>query len=170
MIFVFGGILLITGIRLLIQKETEVHPERNPVVRLFQRFVPLTAVQRFTALQSGEVDLLSRNTTWSMSRETDYALNFAAVSYYDGQGFMLRRQDARMRRVIESTFDGLIVTDAAGDRVPEAPLAARLQGRTRCNKIVVFEGADRHIGQLMDLKIERVGSFTLYGDPAILNL
>ncbi|HEX6903149.1 MAG TPA: TerC family protein [Thermoanaerobaculia bacterium] len=42
LIFVFGGILLVTGIRLLVQKETEVHPERNPVVRLFQRFVPLT--------------------------------------------------------------------------------------------------------------------------------
>ncbi len=53
---------------------------------------------------------------------------------------------------------------------PSRRNAARLQGRTRCNKIVVFEGADRHIGQLMDLKIERVGSFTLYGDPAIVNL
>jgi tRNA-2-methylthio-N6-dimethylallyladenosine synthase len=48
--------------------------------------------------------------------------------------------------------------------------AARLEGRTRCNKIVVFGGTDRHIGALMDLKIERVGSFTLYGDPAIVNL
>lgn len=47
---------------------------------------------------------------------------------------------------------------------------SRLEGRTRCNKIVVFEGDDRHIGQLMDLKIERVGSFTLYGNPAIVNL
>jgi tRNA-2-methylthio-N6-dimethylallyladenosine synthase len=46
----------------------------------------------------------------------------------------------------------------------------RLEGRTRCNKIVVFEGSDRHIGQLMDLKIQRVGSFTLYGDPAIVNM
>ncbi len=46
----------------------------------------------------------------------------------------------------------------------------RLTGRTRCNKIVVFEGADRHLGQLMDLRITRTGSFTLYGDPAILNL
>ena len=53
---------------------------------------------------------------------------------------------------------------------PSRRNAARLQGRTRCNKIVVFEGSERHIGQLMDLKIERVGSFTLYGDPAILNL
>ena len=48
--------------------------------------------------------------------------------------------------------------------------AARLEGRTRCNKIVVFEGSARHIGQLMDLKIPRVGAFTLYGDPAIVNL
>lgn len=47
---------------------------------------------------------------------------------------------------------------------------ARLEGRTRCNKIVVFEGTDRHIGQLMDLKITRIGSFTLYGDPAIIDL
>src|SRR5688572_6818216 len=53
---------------------------------------------------------------------------------------------------------------------PSRRNAARLQGRTRCNNIVVFEGSDRHIGQLMDLKIERVGSVTLYGDPAILNL
>jgi tRNA-2-methylthio-N6-dimethylallyladenosine synthase len=46
---------------------------------------------------------------------------------------------------------------------------ARLVGRTRCNKIVVFEGHERHRGQLMDLRIERAGLFTLYGDPAILN-
>jgi tRNA-2-methylthio-N6-dimethylallyladenosine synthase len=48
--------------------------------------------------------------------------------------------------------------------------AARLEGRTRCNKIVVFEGSDRHRGQLMDLRIERLTPFTLYGDPAIVNL
>ena len=45
-----------------------------------------------------------------------------------------------------------------------------LEGRTRCNKIVIFDGAPRHIGQLMDVKITRAGSFTLYGDPAIVNL
>jgi general L-amino acid transport system substrate-binding protein len=55
------------------------------------RFVPLDANERFTELQKRKVDVLSRNSTWSMSRETDYSLNFAAVSYYDGQGFMLRR-------------------------------------------------------------------------------
>jgi tRNA-2-methylthio-N6-dimethylallyladenosine synthase len=47
---------------------------------------------------------------------------------------------------------------------------ARLAGRTRCNKIVVFDGAERHRGQLLDVKITRVGSFTLYGDPAIVGL
>ena len=46
---------------------------------------------------------------------------------------------------------------------------ARMEGRTRCNRIVVFDGGERFRGQLVDLKIERAGSFTLYGDPAILN-
>jgi tRNA-2-methylthio-N6-dimethylallyladenosine synthase len=45
---------------------------------------------------------------------------------------------------------------------------ARMSGRTRCNKIVVFDGSERHHGQVMDVKVMRVGSFTLYGDPAIL--
>jgi len=55
------------------------------------KFVPLDANERFTELQKRKIDVLSRNSTWSMSRETNYALNFAAVSYYDGQGFMLRK-------------------------------------------------------------------------------
>jgi len=53
------------------------------------KFVPLNAQQRFTALQSGEVDVLSRNTTWTLSRDTQLGLNFAATTYYDGQGFMV---------------------------------------------------------------------------------
>jgi tRNA-2-methylthio-N6-dimethylallyladenosine synthase len=53
---------------------------------------------------------------------------------------------------------------------PSRRNAARLEGRTRCNKIVVFEGSPRHIGQVMDLKITRIGSFTFYGDPAIINV
>ncbi len=55
------------------------------------QFVPLSAKERFTALQSGEVDLLSRNTTWTMTRDTSLGLNFAGVNYYDGQGFMVRK-------------------------------------------------------------------------------
>jgi tRNA-2-methylthio-N6-dimethylallyladenosine synthase len=53
---------------------------------------------------------------------------------------------------------------------PSKKNPARMTGRTRCNKIVVFDGSDRHRGQVMDLKIIRAGSFTLYGDPAIVNL
>ncbi|MEM0900592.1 MAG: amino acid ABC transporter substrate-binding protein [Pseudomonadota bacterium] len=54
------------------------------------RYTPLSAKERFTALQSGEIDILSRNTTWTMSRDTQLGLNFAGVNYYDGQGFMIR--------------------------------------------------------------------------------
>jgi len=53
---------------------------------------------------------------------------------------------------------------------PSKKNAARMAGRTRCGKIVVFDGSERHRGQLMDVKITRAGSFTLYGDPAIVNL
>ncbi len=53
---------------------------------------------------------------------------------------------------------------------PSKRNVARMMGRTRCGKIVVFDGSSRHRGQLMDVKITRAGSFTLYGDPAILNL
>jgi general L-amino acid transport system substrate-binding protein len=53
------------------------------------RYVPATTQQRFTSLQSGEVDLLSRNTTWSFSRDASLGFNFAGVNFYDGQGFMV---------------------------------------------------------------------------------
>ena len=56
------------------------------------RYTPLTAQQRFTALQSGEIDILSRNTTWTLSRDTSLGLNFAGVDYYDGQGFMVPKK------------------------------------------------------------------------------
>ena len=54
------------------------------------KFVPLDANERFKELQSRKVDILARNTTWSMSRETNYDLYFPAVAYYDGEGFMVR--------------------------------------------------------------------------------
>ena len=56
------------------------------------RYTPLTAQQRFTALQSGEVDVLSRNTTWNITRDTSLGLNFVGVNYYDGQGFMVPKK------------------------------------------------------------------------------
>ncbi len=54
-------------------------------------FVPLSAQERFTAVQTGEVDVLIRNTTWTSSRDTTQSLNFAPTTFYDGQGFMVRR-------------------------------------------------------------------------------
>ena len=56
------------------------------------KFTPLSAKDRFTALQSGEVDILSRNTTWTIGRDTALGLNFAGVTYFDGQGFMINAQ------------------------------------------------------------------------------
>lgn len=55
------------------------------------RFTPLSARERFTALQSGEVDILSRNTTWTYTRDASLGVDFTAVNFYDGQGFMIRK-------------------------------------------------------------------------------
>lgn len=56
------------------------------------KYTPLSAKERFTALQSGDIDLLSRNTTWSLERDASLGLDFAGVAYYDGQGFMVRKK------------------------------------------------------------------------------
>jgi general L-amino acid transport system substrate-binding protein len=64
------------------------------------KFVALTAKDRFTALQSGDVDVLVRNTTWTLSRDTQLGLNAAAVNYYDGQGFIIRK-DLKVNSALE---------------------------------------------------------------------
>ena len=56
------------------------------------KYVPLTAKERFTALQSGEIDMLSRATTWTATRDTSLGLNFVGVNYYDGQGFLVSKK------------------------------------------------------------------------------
>jgi len=56
------------------------------------KYVPLTSQQRFTALQSGEVDMLSNNTTWTLQRDTALGFDFTGVTYYDGQGFMVNKK------------------------------------------------------------------------------
>ena len=56
------------------------------------RFTPLNAQQRFTALQSGEVEILSRNTSWTIARDAGLGIHFVGINYYDGQGFMLARK------------------------------------------------------------------------------
>ncbi|MBB4064944.1 amino acid ABC transporter substrate-binding protein [Gellertiella hungarica] len=55
------------------------------------KYTPLSAKDRFPALQSGEVDLLARNTTWTISRDTQLGFNFRPINYYDGQGFMVKK-------------------------------------------------------------------------------
>ncbi len=57
------------------------------------RFTPLTSQERFAALSAGEIDVLSRTTTWTMSRDTDLGISFTGVMYYDGQGFLVRGAD-----------------------------------------------------------------------------
>ncbi|KAA5604997.1 amino acid ABC transporter substrate-binding protein [Roseospira marina] len=75
------------------------------------KFVPLTAKERFTALQSGEIDVLSRVTTWTLTRDVSLGLNFTGVTFYDGQGFMIRK-DLGVTSATE--LDGASVCVAAG--------------------------------------------------------
>lgn len=56
------------------------------------KFTPLNAKERLTALQSGEIDMLARNTTWTYTRDTSLGLNFTGVNYYDGQGFLVNKK------------------------------------------------------------------------------
>ncbi len=63
-------------------------------------FVPLSASERFEALHAGKIDVLSRNSTWTLSRELDHGLSFAAITYFDGQGFMVPRS-AKVNSALE---------------------------------------------------------------------
>jgi general L-amino acid transport system substrate-binding protein len=65
------------------------------------KFVALSAKDRFTALQSGEVDVLARNTTWTSSRDTQLGLNFTGVNFYDGQGFMINKKKLKISSALE---------------------------------------------------------------------
>ncbi|HRE30701.1 MAG TPA: amino acid ABC transporter substrate-binding protein, partial [Candidatus Berkiella sp.] len=75
------------------------------------KFVPLSAKQRFTALQSGDIDLLSRNTTWTYLRDTSLGLNFIGIIYYDSQGFIVRKSS---KVNSASELDGAIICTNAG--------------------------------------------------------
>ena len=75
------------------------------------KFVPTTTQNRFTALQSGEVDLLSRSTTWTLGREGNLGLEFAWVNYYDGTGFLVKKS-AGVKSAKE--MDGATICVAAG--------------------------------------------------------
>jgi len=102
------------------------------------KFVPLSAKERFTALQSGEVDVLSRNTTWTFSRDNSLGLEFVGVNYYDGQGFMVRR-DLGVKSAKE--LSGAAVCTNTGTTT-ELNVADYFRGNKMEYKVVAFEKAD----------------------------
>jgi len=102
------------------------------------KFTPLSAKERFTALQSGEVDILSRNTTWTMGRDTSLGLNFAGVDYYDGQGFMVRKS-LGVSSALE--LSGASVCTNTGTTT-ELNVADYFRANNMDYEIVAFEKAD----------------------------
>ncbi|MFV2032534.1 MAG: amino acid ABC transporter substrate-binding protein, partial [Gammaproteobacteria bacterium] len=102
------------------------------------KYTPLSAKERFTALQSGEIDVLSRNTTWTATRDTALGLNFAGVNYYDGQGFMVRR-DLGVNNGLE--LDGAAVCTNTGTTT-ELNVSDYFRANNMAYKVVAFEKAD----------------------------
>ncbi len=106
------------------------------------KYVPLGSKERFTALQSGEIDLLVRNSTWTFSRENDLGLEFVAVNYYDGQGFMVRKElgvDSALK------LSGATICVQTGTTT-EKNLADWFATNKLQLKTVVFENADQARG------------------------
>lgn len=102
------------------------------------KFVPLTAKERFTALQSGEIDMLSRNTTWTLTRDASLGLNFTGVSYYDGQGFMVKK-DLGVKSAKE--LDGASICIQSGT-TSELNLADYFRANNMEYQPVVFDTSD----------------------------
>lgn len=117
------------------------------------RFVPLNAKERFTALQSGEIDLLSRNTTWTMSRDTSLGLNFAGTLYYDGQAFMVRKSQ-KLKSVADLKGASICVQTGTTN---ELNLADYFETRGITYKPVVYE---RLIEVLAAFNANRCDAFT----------
>jgi len=106
------------------------------------KYVPLTAKERFTALQSGEIDVLSRNTTWTLSRDAQIGLEFAGVNFYDGQGFMVRK-DSGITSAME--LGGASVCTNLGTTT-ELNMADFFRANGMDYEPVVFEKADEVVG------------------------
>jgi general L-amino acid transport system substrate-binding protein len=102
------------------------------------KYTPLSAKERFTALQSGEVDVLPRNTTWTMGRDTSLGLNFAGVNYYDGQGFMVRNS---LGITSALQLDGASVCTNTGTTT-ELNVADYFRTNKMRYEVVAFEKAD----------------------------
>ena len=105
------------------------------------KFVPLTAKDRFTALQSGEVDVLARNTTWTSSRDTSLGLTFSVVNYYDGQGFMVRKS-LKLNSALELNDAAVCVQQGT---TTELNLADYFRANKMKLKTVTFATADEAV-------------------------
>ena len=106
------------------------------------KFSPLTAKARFTALSSGEIDILSRNTTWTMTRDTQLGLNFAGVNYYDGQGMMVPA-DLGVTSALE--LDGANICTNTGTTT-ELNITDYFRQNGMAFNLVAFEKADEVVG------------------------
>lgn len=102
------------------------------------KFVPLTAKERFTALQSGEIDFLSRQTTWTMSRDVQLGFDFVGINLYDGQGFMVNK---RLGVKSSAELKGATVCTQTGTTT-EQNLADYFRAAKMEYKLVAFEKAE----------------------------
>jgi general L-amino acid transport system substrate-binding protein len=105
------------------------------------KFVPLSAKDRFTALQSGEIDLLSRNTTWTLSRDTSLGANFTGVTYYDGQGFLVKKS-LKVNSALELNSASVCVQTGTTN---EQNLADYFKGNNMKYEVIAFGSADETI-------------------------
>jgi general L-amino acid transport system substrate-binding protein len=102
------------------------------------KFVPLNSQQRFAALQSGEIDVLSRNTTWTLTRDASLGIVFAGINYYDGQGFMVPK---KLKIESAKKLGGATVCVQAGT-TSEKNVADFFQAASMKYKSVVFDTAE----------------------------
>ncbi|MCI5140748.1 MAG: amino acid ABC transporter substrate-binding protein [Candidatus Electrothrix sp. ATG1] len=117
------------------------------------KYVPLNAKERFTALQSGEIDVLVRGTTWTKHRDTALGLNFAGVNYYDGQGFMVLK---KLGVKSAKELDGAIFCIHAGTTT-ELNLADYFAKHNMEYKAIVF---DTHDQAVRGFEVERCDCLT----------
>ncbi len=116
-------------------------PHQIEPIPPFHSVIPLTAKDRFTALQSREIDLLSRNTTWTSSRDSQLGFNFAGVIYYDAQGFMVRKA-AKVSSALE--LSNTTVCTQSGTTT-QLNLADYFRSNNMKYEAVVFNTADEVI-------------------------
>jgi general L-amino acid transport system substrate-binding protein len=105
------------------------------------KFVPLSAKDRFTALQSGEIDVLSRVTTWTLSRDTTLGANFTGVTYYDGQAFMVKKS-LKVNSALELNNASICVQTGT---TTEQNLADYFKSNNMKYEVVAFANGDETI-------------------------